>query len=512
MLRLLLYFILFVSLHLLLWSCNSSNTAQTNEGKALATQYCQGCHQLPDPSQLDKNTWQNHVLPKMGHFLGFYKTPEERLSLFENNPADEHLKLKNIYPEKPLLTEEIWNTIQQYYIQNAPDKLEVEPLDIQKNNPFFSTIISPNKFSPPSTTLFQFNPNGGLYFGDAHTQQFIELNPDFSIKRNIEVEEGAVCVNTFQEQLFVTFMGSFSPTDNPKGMLASFPKQGIDGSKIIIENLRRPVDTKVEDLNNDGLPDFVIAEFGKFTGCLAWHKNLGNGQFEKNILWDKPGCTKVQIIDLNNDGLKDIVALFAQADEGIDIYYNQGNAQFKRERVLQFPPSYGSSSMRIQDFNKDGFPDIVYTAGDNADFLPILKPYHGIYLYENNGQNQFKQTLFLPLNGAYSAYVHDFDQDGKQDIAAISFFPDWQNQIEQGFVFFHNQDKTLQQSSNFKRYSFPEVNKGRWILMDCADFDQDGDLDIGLGSLVMEVVPKIGIEEQWIKEGIPFLILENGVK
>jgi hypothetical protein len=30
--------------------------------------------------------------------------------------------------------------------------------------------------------------------------------------------------------------------------------------------------------------------------------------------------------------------------------------------------------------------------------------------------------------------------------------------------------------------------------------------------LLMEVVPKIGIEEKWIKDGIPFLILKNGVR
>ena len=91
------------------------------------------------------------------------------------------------------------------------------------------------------------------------------------------------------------------------------------------------------------------------------------------MLWDKPGATKAYIEDMNNDGKQDIVALFAQADEGIDIYYNQGNGQFKRERVLQFPPSYGSSSLQIQDLNNDGRKDLIYTAGDNADFLPILK-------------------------------------------------------------------------------------------------------------------------------------------
>lgn len=511
MFRLLLYFILFITLHLLIWSCNTT-PKNNEEGYALAERYCQGCHQLPQPGHLSKAMWEQHVMPKMGHFLGIYKSEEERLSLFENNEGDSFLIQKNIYPSKPVISSEDWQKIKQYFIENAPEELKTTPLALEKNNPFFNAIIPPNVFSPPSTTLLKFKKNGGIYFGDANKQQFIELNPDFSIKRAIEVEEGAVCVNETETEQYVTFMGQFAPTDNPKGMIMSLPKNGIEGATILIDQLRRPVHTSVSDIDGDGLPDLVVCEFGKFTGCLSWFKNLGNGKYKKQVLWDKPGATKAYIEDMNNDGKQDIVALFAQADEGIDIYYNQGNGQFKRERVLQFPPSYGSSSLQIQDLNNDGKKDLIYTAGDNADFLPILKPYHGIYLYENEGNNVFKNRLFLPLNGAYSAFVHDFDNDGHKDIAAISFFPDWQHQLEQGFVFYKNLGGNFYDAKNFKAYSINKVNKGRWILMDCGDYDNDGDMDICLGSLIMEVVPKIGIEEQWIKEGIPFLILENKLK
>ena len=79
-------------------------------------------------------------------------------------------------------------------------------------------------------------------------------------------------------------------------------------------------------------------------------------------------------------------------------------------------------------------------------------------------------------------------------------------------MFYKNLGGDFYDTKNYKAYSIDKVNKGRWILMDCSDYDNDGDMDICLGSLIMEVVPKIGIEEQWIKEGIPFLILENKLK
>jgi hypothetical protein len=59
---------------------------------------------------------------------------------------------------------------------------------------------------------------------------------------------------------------------------------------------------------------------------------------------------------------------------------NKGHGNFGQEEVLKFPPIYGSSSFALADFNKDGYPDIVYTCGDNADYSQVLKPYHGVYI------------------------------------------------------------------------------------------------------------------------------------
>ncbi|MEZ4934360.1 MAG: VCBS repeat-containing protein [Saprospiraceae bacterium] len=147
---------------------------------------------------------------------------------------------------------------------------------------------------------------------------------------------------------------------------------------------------------------------------------------------------------------------------------------------------------------------MIYTNGDNADFPPINKPYHGIRIFENDGKNNFKEIFFYPLHGAYNAIPADFDKDGDLDIAAISFFPDFKNTPEEGFIYLENKGKWKMEASTFNG-----VEKGRWIVMDAGDLDEDGDLDLILGSLAFEVIPKMGLVDKWVKNGLPYILLEN---
>nr|WP_234461974.1 VCBS repeat-containing protein [Pedobacter segetis] len=206
-------------------------------------------------------------------------------------------------------------------------------------------------------------------------------------------------------------------------------------------------------------------------------RNKGDDTYEKIILKNKPGAINTIIDDYNKDGLKDVWELFAQGDEGISVFTNKGNNIMEERQVLRFPPSYGSTSFDLVDFNHDGYKDIIYTCGDNADYTPILKPYHGVYIFLNDGKNNFTQKYFYPINGCYKAIARDFDGDGQIDIAAISFFPS-SLQPEEAFTYLKNNG-----NFNFSPYKLPlgtPFEKG--ITMDVADLDGDGKLDILLGN------------------------------
>ena len=192
-------------------------------------------------------------------------------------------------------------------------------------------------------------------------------------------------------------------------------------SSLKFDKLARPVQITSADFNKDGKTDYLVCEFGNLTGALSWMENIGDNKYERHVLRGAPGSIKAYIRDVNHDGLPDIWVLFAQGEEGIFLFTNKGHGKFEQEEVLRFQPIFGSSYFELADFNKDGYPDIVYTCGDNADYSPVLKPYHGVYIFMNDGSNHFKQQYFFPMYGCFKAIARDFDGDGDLDIAAISF-------------------------------------------------------------------------------------------
>jgi hypothetical protein len=304
------------------------------------------------------------------------------------------------------------------------------------------------------------------------------------------------------DKLVLCNTGVLNPNNGRFGSIKSISLHDTSNRDILYDGLMRPVQINRVDLNKDGKADFLICEFGNLKGALSWLENKGNDQYEYHVIRAVPGAIKTYIDDYNHDGLPDIWALFAQGDEGIFLFTNKGNGMFDTKQVLRFPPSYGSSSFELDDFNKDGFADIVYTCGDNADYSRILKPYHGVYIFLNDGRNNFTQKYFYPINGCYKAIAKDFDNDGDLDIATISFFADYAHQPEEGFVYLKNNG-----NFNFTPYSVEATKYGRWLTMDAGDFDGDGKIDLALGNF--SVAPgmfKSSID--WMKQP-PFLILKN---
>lgn len=505
----LLSLVVWLGLIALLAQCGADRSTVVNvpDGQRLSVQHCGGCHAYPEPGLLDQATWQNYVLPRMGHRLGIYRNNSERATLIEAGAGGQFVEQANVYPAQAQLTEAEWTVLQTYYLDHAPQRLDSVPAPpLIVGLPTFRTHVPDFRLSPPSTTLVSIKP-GGFFIGDANSRRLYQFDAQQKLLNAANVREGAVSLTELPDALNVTVMGSFSPTDAPTGFVLSLPTQAGEPPRVLLDSLQRPVHTAYADLNADGRPDIITGEFGKWTGGLAWWENLGGNHYEKRWLRPRPGATRVYVRDLNGDQQPDLLALFGQGDEGVFGYYNQGNGAFREEALVRFPPSYGSSSLMLYDTDGDGYEDLVHTAGDNADYPPVTKPYHGIRIFRNDGTYHFREDWFYPLPGAYGAFPADFDQDGDLDIAAISFFPDYAHSAQRGFVYLENQG-----NFQFKEYTFPEVTDGRWLAMDAGDVDQDGDVDIILGSLSFEVVPPSGLLEQWVERGVPFVLLENTLR
>lgn len=474
-------------------------------GKQLAQGVCGSCHLVPSPSDLDKTSWEQYILPRMGYFLGVYEDSTSREDLIEEGPAAALVEADQVYPKERLISEADWKALKAYYLNAAPTKLEQPAQEmIAPDQEVFEAVRPAFGLTPPSTTLLTTDPTQKrVLLGDAFTKSLFVLNDRLQRIGQVTIDEAPVWVSSDEAHYYVTVMGSFSPTDAPVGQLVRLRKDGGGSTEVLVEGLQRPVHHSIGDLDGDGLKDLVICEFAKWTGSLSWWKNLGDGTYERKLLKKEPGSMKAYLRDWDDDGDLDVVALFGQGNEGIFLFANDGEGSFEESALHRFPPSYGSSFMALQDLNNDGLEDIIYCAGDNADFPPILKPYHGIYTFLRK-ENTLVEDQFLPLNGAYGAAIQDFDGDGDQDLAAISFFPNFTQHPEEGLVYFDRQA-----DGSYTRASFPEVNSGRWIVMHATDIEGDGDQDLLLGSLAFEVPGQEALVQAWVEGGISFILLEN---
>jgi hypothetical protein len=475
-------------------------------GEDLAKVYCQTCHMLPDPSLLDSKSWENGILPQMGPRLGIFHLGSK------NYPMVRDMYIgSDFYPSQPILSLNEWQNIMDYYVATSPDSLppQKRKYPIKIGLPLFKVEIP--KLSYPNSATCYAKINAGdsshpIVISDALKQNIYFVNRKYEIVDSINGTGPVVDIDYSPKKLIACDIGILNPNNGKfgRGEVININAKGHyqKDTSVFIDGLQRPVQITPVDLNNDGKQDYLVCEFGFMTGSLSWMENLGNNKFKRHVLRSVPGAIKAYIQDYNHDGLPDIWVLFAQGEEGVFLFTNKGNGNFAQEEVLRFPPVYGSSYFELDDFNKDGYPDILYTCGDNADYSPVLKPYHGVYIFMNDKTNHFKQKYFFPINGCYKAIARDFDGDGKLDIATISFFADYAHQPEESFVYLKNLG-----NFDFQPYSLPEANMGRWLTMDAGDIDGDGKTDIILGNFSIGPV-NMKHEIDW-KHSPPFIVLKN---
>jgi hypothetical protein len=467
------------------------------KGEQLAKIYCNSCHQFTPPELLDKTTWENSVLPEMAFRMGL-PSPVISKKSFADLPA----ALPTI-PGQPMLSETDFNLITKYFLTVAPDSL-TRPKKIQPNllNQFDVEQISLTK-NLPFISMLKVDSSGRIFAG-GRDKTLLLLNDDFSVKEKYLLDSPPSFLIQKGQNILCLEMGMMDPNDKNNGELVELSLQTRD-TKRLLDTLKRPVYFERAEMNDDNLEDFIVCEFGNYTGKLELFENLGDGKYKAHVIEPSPGARKVILRDCNGDGKKDIIALMTQGDERINLYTNQGDFTFSQKTLLRFPAVYGSSYFEINDFNKDGFFDILYTNGDNSDFSTILKPYHGVRIFLNDGHQQFKESWFYPMYGASWAMARDFDQDGDLDIAAIAFFPDFKKKPEQSFIYFENR------SGIFSPFVTPESTSGRWLVMDAADIDKDGDLDLLLGALDFKPDGYEGFSK-WKERPTSLLVLRNKLR
>lgn len=448
-------------------------------GKALSGRFCQSCHMLPDPALLDKENWQV-ALGMMAPRLGIYDHNGKRYTIYTDID-------QSSYPDKAAMSSQEWQNIIDYYTAASPAVMppQKKAKMVKTQLPFFSIKY-------PSPLFFRKGYMASFIKIDTSVQPrriFVNMTPSnmlFLFNDKLDVVDSfktsgpIVDIDFNGNELTACKIGSDLLGNNSK-LGGLIPLRIINqhiraNGPSLFDTLLRPIHVTSVDLNSDRKKDYLVSEFGNMFGSLSWMENKSGKKYIRHNIRAVPGATKTIIQDYNHDGRPDIWAQFAQGEEGIFLFTNTGNGLFTEKQVIRLPPSYGSSSFELADFNHDGFSDIVYTCGDRGDGVNQLKPYHGVYVFLNNGKNEFAQQYFYPINGCIKAMAKDFDSDGDLDIAAIGFFTDF-GQPEEGFTYLENKG-----NFNFQPYALPLTTKfRRATTMDVADLNNDGKPDIILG-------------------------------
>ena len=218
------------------------------------------------------------------------------------------------------------------------------------------------------------------------------------------------------------------------------------------------------DYDNDGYPDLAVAdEVGEFNHL--YHNN-GNGTFylvTEGTIASDPGTSSAPAWgDYDNDG--DLDLFVSNFDPPRDYFYrNEGDGHFtKVTQGAWVTDSSRGVGAAWGDYDNDGFLDL-YVAnswGQNN------------FLYRNNGDG----TMALITSGppvtsggnSHGCAWSDYDGDGDLDLFVVG----GNGQNDQQFL--NNAD------GSFTRVTTGHLvnSGGQGIGISCADYDNDGDLDL----------------------------------
>ena len=171
-----------------------------------------------------------------------------------------------------------------------------------------------------------------------------------------------------------------------------------------------PYSIAAEDLNGDGYPDLVAAEYeGQ---CVAVMLNDGKGKFSSPVCYPTYGpspAVYVAVADLNNDKIPDLAVATPGVFPGFNIFLGDGKGGFG-------PANYYADTwpnwLTVADFEHTGNLDIVTANPDrSAD------------LFRGNGDGTFQ--LINVIEGKYpcgpSVASGDFNNDGYPDVAITMY-------------------------------------------------------------------------------------------
>lgn len=496
----------------------------TLTGEELSRIHCASCHLYTEPDLLPKKSW-NFLLTYMGLRLGI----DDDSYLGELSPIEKqvldtrrsNLKDEGLIPSEPALSELAWKNLRQFYMDTAPEKAlpQTNKSPITDTASLFKKKEHSYQHKGALSTLVQIDSdNKQVLIGDSLHQRFNLLDENLNLVESYPTRKNFwVDAITTSKGIFLLSVGDISGSmvNQKLGRIAYGRRAGYAyvTEKFVLTNLYRPADIELADIDHDGAFELLVCSFGDEGGDFSIYEwDPSNRVFSdrpQTTLYNDTGPIQCATHDFNNDGLLDIALLVSDVREQLILYLNNGDGTFDSKPIIQAHPAWGYISLQLADVNGDGKMDIITGNGDNVDSDPYNTPkrFHGIRVYLNDDDLKFSEAYFYPMFGAFQVEAHDYDLDGDIDIAANAFYPNYNDNAPENFVYLEQVSPMI-----FEPKSVPSTENGRWVSMDAGDLDGDGDIDIvlgggytpiGMGETQSENAKKL------LESGPPLLYLEN---
>ncbi len=219
------------------------------------------------------------------------------------------------------------------------------------------------------------------------------------------------------------------------------------------------------DYNNDGRLDILISGLSGTTAIAKVYLNEGNSIFteQTGIVLAPIQYPVTRWEDYNRDGYLDLFHTGYNNSNYIShIYRNNKNNNFEEQTNISVPPVTGS--IRWNDYNKDGYPDILLSGETGGSVDKRISA-----VYRNAGGENFIILGEINMPGLYSSSVAwgDYDNDGYPDILLTGTT----GPVCKTKIFHNNRNNSFTELGDVE---FTGVSGGD---IEWADYDNDGDLD-----------------------------------
>ena len=167
-----------------------------------------------------------------------------------------------------------------------------------------------------------------------------------------------------------------------------------------------PLGICASDLNNDGLPDLVVASGAENLVSILFNK--GQCSFYTRVdAFTGTDPQSVVAADLNGDGIRDLAV--ADALSGVSIIDARSYGSFNA--AINIPTPLRAFDIVAGDFNGDGKPDLAVTVADSNQVTMLYQQANGSYAVAES---------YAVGAGDTQLVAGDFNRDGKVDLATVN--------------------------------------------------------------------------------------------